>query len=55
MPPASTCGNCRGQNISDTREACPRCGTQSTIQKCDDCGYTDRAAVQPECDCWAGY
>ncbi|MCE2499170.1 MAG: hypothetical protein J4F28_09370 [Nitrosopumilaceae archaeon] len=55
MPLTSSCSDCHGQNIHDTEEPCPKCGTQVMVQKCDDCGHADRSTVPSECNCWTSY
>lgn len=55
MPLTSSCDECHSSNIHDTQVSCPQCGTQITVQKCDDCGHEARSTVPSECDCWTGY
>ena len=52
MPLTSSCSHCHGPRIHDEKQPCPQCGTQVTVQKCDDCGHADRSTVPSECDCW---
>lgn len=55
MPIAVACSQCHSTDVSDAKAPCPRCGTQITVLRCDECGHEGRSDEQSDCDCLTGY